>query len=417
MNFGNKLLCGVRCVLGRVVDGTKNICNAGEVVVGINGVATDDLESGTQLFASNHFSAWLRNMNSVRPNRGRILRTFEEKPKLSSSKCFVDRTDQYFGVLKYEDGGKMNYLWHCSSQNFGSQEQRLRGKHIQLLGMTCRIETAGSSTSDVASGTTWHLEYPTELVLERDQGAHNMCLVDWETKSAIEDTLHVSNAEKESILTYGLGGQYDDAQRHFKFGLQIYALTKPTPKSNALFVQKKYLLGGMHPNCLELRRLHSGIGEFDGQSVLIYFHKRWLLFTRANCAEKGHRQVQVCCGNDLDSFGPFSLVSFAGVPLSADVYFAHVYKTAHNTLVAIIPMAESCSKEEPTPGGIYIAESKDGLNFGPPVLLLHSLVYQRRTADVPVHEASLVISKDAIFTLPVQHDARFLFFYLQNCRI
>ena len=51
------------------------------------------------------------------------------------------------------------------------------------------------------------------------------------------------------------------------------------------------------------------------------------------------------------------------------------------------------------------------MNFGPPVLLSHSIVYERRTADFPVHEASLIISKDAFFTLPVQHDA---IFYLKN---
>ena len=77
MRLRSKLLFGVQCVLGRVVDGTKNMCHASNVVVGINGVATDDLESGTQLFASNHFSAWLRNISTVRPNRGRILKTFE----------------------------------------------------------------------------------------------------------------------------------------------------------------------------------------------------------------------------------------------------------------------------------------------------------------------------------------------------
>ena len=161
---------------------------------------------------------------------------------------------------------------------------------------------------------------------------------------------------------------------------------------------------------MELRRLYSGIGEFDGQSTLIYFQRRWFLFARANCAEKGHRQVQACCGTQLDSFGSFSLVSFAGVPLDADVYFAHVYKTKHNTLAAIIPMAESATKKSSTRGGIYIAESADGFNFGPPVLLLHSTVYQRRTSDVPVHDASLLIDKDAKFTLPVQHNVRFYFF-------
>merc|ERR1712032_830402 len=79
-----------------------------------------------------------------------------------------------------------------------------------------RVGASSSSNSDAGSSQQWHLSYPAMLVLERDQGAHNMCLVDSGTKLAIDDALNVSKKERESILTYAVGGQYDDSSRHFK---------------------------------------------------------------------------------------------------------------------------------------------------------------------------------------------------------
>ena len=152
-------------------------------------------------------------------------------------------------------------------------------------------------------------------------------------------------------------------------------------------------MDGYHQDCLELRPKFGGVGEFDGQSVLVYFGYRLFLYTRANCGESGHRQVQVCVGEDLNSFEPFAYVSFAGVPIDADIYFAHVYRTDRGTMAAIIPMAERPSKDRPTKGGIYMAESQNGFDFGPPVLLQASPIYKRRTFEVPVHYQSLVLTK------------------------
>ena len=179
------------------------------------------------------------------------------------------------------------------------------------------------------------MNYPMQLALQRDQGAHNMCLVDAETRAGIDKVLNLSPEDRQCIVAYGVGGQFDDEARDFKRGVHVYSLEKHSNCPEWRFEQRKLLVGGRQPGCIELRPSRHGIGEFDGQSGLIYFKQRWLLYARANCGTKGHRQVQVCEGQELGHFGAFIYVSFAGVPLSADIYFAHVYRTTHDTLVAI----------------------------------------------------------------------------------
>ena len=55
------------------------------------------------------------------------------------------------------------------------------------------------------------------------------------------------------------------------------------------FEKQKYLVGGDHLGCLEFRERFNGVGEFDGQSTLIYFNDTWFLYTRANCGDRGYR--------------------------------------------------------------------------------------------------------------------------------
>ena len=101
-------------------------------------------------------------------------------------------------------------------------------------------------------------------------------------------------------------------------------------------------------------------------------------------------------------------VSFVGVPLDADIYFAHVYRTRGGTLLAILPIAmpEEKGSSMPTEGGIYAAESVDGYNFGPPVMLLRVPVHMRRTFSVPVHYPSVVLVNGTPFQLPLQVNCR-----------
>ena len=84
---------------------------------------------------------------------------------------------------------------------------------------------------------------------------------------------------------------------------------------------------------------------------MIYFKNKWPIYTRANCGNRGHRQIQVCTGHDLGNLGPFKFVSFVGVALDADIYFAHVYRTNHGTLAAIMPIAQPPRRAEATMGG------------------------------------------------------------------
>ncbi len=126
------------------------------------------------------------------------------------------------------------------------------------------------------------------------------------------------------------------------------------------------------------------VGELDGQSELICFNEKWMLCTRANCAEHGHRQLQVCVGYTLETLSDFRWVCPAGLPVGADIYLGHVYRTDGDTLVAIVPIAQKSKNGQATMGGIYIAESRCGLYLGPPVLLKSPDVYLRRTEDMPV---------------------------------
>ncbi len=279
---------------------------------------------------------------------------------------------------------------------------RSRGAIIQLAGLAEGPATSSSGSSADARGSkSCVMAYPTQLLLQGDQGAHNMCLVDAETKAKIDVALRPHAERNRQVVAYGVGGQYDESQRNCRRGLHIYSLEAPDESSVYSFKQRSFLIDGHHKGCIELRPKLQGIGEFDGQSALIYFKAQWFLYARANCATKGHRQVQVCVGEKLSSLGEFKYVSFAGVPLCADVYFAHVYRTQHDTLAAVLPMAEPPVADQPTQGGIYIAESSDGYNYGPPVLLRRSSVYLRRTADIPMHYPSIALMKGTSFELPL----------------
>ncbi len=77
----------------------------------------------------------------------------------------------------------------------------------------------------------------------------------------------------------------------------------------------------------------------------------------------------MCLAMRLKHWMYFNGVSFAGLPIDAVIYIGHVYRTNDKTLVAIMPIAQRLNKGQATKGGIYIAESYGGLDFGPPVLL------------------------------------------------
>ena len=254
----------------------------------------------------------------------------------------------------------------------------------------------------MASGRS-SLAFPTALALGKDPVAHNMCFVDEATQRALDA---VSGVKSDGTCTYAIGGQYHALGKYFSRGVFLYALTGESEREPLRFQRGRRLLTGHHRGCLELRRDRKGVGEFDGQNVLIYFRCKWFLYSRANCAQRGYRQVQVCIGDSLDSLGDCQWVSFAGVPLDADAYFAHVDRTDVMTLVALLPIALSSNQGEPAQGGIYIAESASGVEFGPPVLLKGTDIFDRRTADMPLHFAGGTLSKGKVLILPLRMNVR-----------
>ena len=61
--------------------------------------------------------------------------------------------------------------------------------------------------------------YPSQMVLQRDQGAHNMCLVDDVTRRELDYALW-----RSPTVAYGVGGQYAEGSRDFKYGVYVYSL-------------------------------------------------------------------------------------------------------------------------------------------------------------------------------------------------
>ena len=98
---------------------------------------------------------------------------------------------------------------------------------------------------------------------------------------------------------------------------------------------------------------------------LFYFGGMWMLYNKANCAERGHRQLQVLALRLMH----WVQFASAGLPVDATTYLGHVYQTHGKTLVAIMHIALRSNKGQPSLGGVYIAESCCGLELGQPGIL------------------------------------------------
>jgi len=180
--------------------------------------------------------------------------------------------------------------------------------------------------------------------LKEDQGGHNMNSLDKVTTDACVSHLNLTTA---SIL--GIGGQYHRGQYLEIFrGISLYLLQED-PAHLPYWSFSQVLVDGYHPGSIERRTKCKGVSEFDGQASLVYFKDHFLLYTRANCAESGHRQVQVCMGTTLSKFESFKLCSFSHTCMSDNIYFAHIY-VCGGFLLAIVPIAFHVH----VGGGIYI---------------------------------------------------------------
>jgi len=171
--------------------------------------------------------------------------------------------------------------------------------------------------------------YTTRLIpLRGDSAAHNLCCISPDFWPVVAKELG-----DEGTYAYAIGGQYYGAH-HKRFrqslanayaGVSVYSLDT----SSYTWERRRILFTGDWPSCVEMRPKCGGAGEFDGQSSLVHFNGRWFAYTRANAnptyPHQGFRAVQVTTGRTLASFGAFALVEFAGIPVSANIYFAHMY--------------------------------------------------------------------------------------------
>ena len=86
------------------------------------------------------------------------------------------------------------------------------------------------------------------MVLQRDQGAHHMCIVDDFTRLALDHALW-RRWRQGSTVGYGVGGQYAEGSRDFKYGVYVYSLEAKNDNVYS-FEKQKYLVGGDHLGCL-----------------------------------------------------------------------------------------------------------------------------------------------------------------------
>ena len=128
---------------------------------------------------------------------------------MPASALVMDRGDSYFGIMKLNLARGPHYMWHCSSPVSKTVPPHLReryGFHVQLVG--CSESDEGGQQSMV---------YPDRMALERDQGAHNMCLVDSKTGTKLQEALGIESGATGEIVGYAVGGQYEKSRRNCKF--------------------------------------------------------------------------------------------------------------------------------------------------------------------------------------------------------
>ena len=164
---------------------------------------------------------------------------------MQASALVMDRGDSYFGIMELNLARGPHYMWHCSSPVSKTVPPHLRerqGFHVQLVG--CSESEEGGQESMV---------YPDRMALEQDQGAHNMCLVEYKTRAKLQEALGIESGATGEIVGYAVGGQYEKTERNCKFGVWIYSLHRKVDGESMSFVKRKLIVDGYHKGCLELR--------------------------------------------------------------------------------------------------------------------------------------------------------------------
>ena len=158
------------------------------------------------------------------------------------------------------------------------------------------------------------------------------------------------------------------------------------------WAQKRLVLDGHHPGCVERRNTSSrdmdhvipGVCEFDGRLSLVSFRGDLLLFSRSNPAAHGSRHVQVTrSANDGDTWSPFEQLRLSGYDGGGDIYFFGVQvNPAHDqSLLAIFPLVHRMR------GCVAMSASLDGVRWTRATPLLSCSIYGERTLDHPASPA------------------------------
>ena len=158
------------------------------------------------------------------------------------------------------------------------------------------------------------------------------------------------------------------------------------------WTQKRLVLDGYHPGCVERRNTSSrdmahvitGVCEFDGRLSLVSFRGELLLFSRSNPAAHGSRHVQVTrSSNDGDTWSPFEQLRLSGYDGGGDIYFFGVQvNPAHDhSLLAIFPLVHRMR------GCVAMSASLDGVRWTRATPLLSCSIYGERTLDHPASPA------------------------------
>jgi hypothetical protein len=221
----------------------------GDLVIGINGLEIADVACATTSNASTStlFSLWTQR-NVCLESQGDVVHPADQTPSFNSPHQVIGRSDAYFGVVKLDVPSGPTFLWHCSSMVSDTFFAKSRGAIIQLAGLAEVAATSSSSGSaDARGSTSCVMAFPTPLLLQGDQGAHN--------------SQHVfsgcGDEARDRRRTWCNRGDEPPrcrircrrSARHFKFGVQIYSLEAPVNSSVYSFKQRRFLIGGRHWCC------------------------------------------------------------------------------------------------------------------------------------------------------------------------
>ena len=154
------------------------------------------------------------------------------------------------------------------------------------------------------------------------------------------------------------------------------------------------VISGRHPGCQEVFNRYAPVCFFDSKMSLAHFRGRYLVFARANLAERGGgRFVQVAASMVDDPsgpYGPFELLNVAGYRAlrQGNVYTAVVreHPLASDMLLGMFSVNEGVPGKVNRDGRCYIALalSCDGRHWSRFVPLLPTAGMRGRTFDQPV---------------------------------